>query len=175
MPTAVVYLKNRVNRGWSPDELNQSQNKPIPEDEKARFRDRLLPLLATSPPQIRSQLIPVLQKILHYDFPDKWPGFMDITLQLLNTNDAPSIYAGLQCLLAICRVYRYKAGEKRENFEKIIEATFPRLLTIGTGLINEMSDEAGEMLHVLLKAYKHATFVRVLFREKWNEMLTCMF
>jgi hypothetical protein len=27
-------------------------------------------------------------------------------------------------------------------------------------LVNEMSEDAGEMLHIVLKAYKHATFVR---------------
>jgi hypothetical protein len=155
---AVVYLKNRVTRGWEPSE--DSQNKPIAEDEKARFRERLLPILASSPPQIRQQLVPVLQKILHYDFPEKWPAFINITVQLLNTNEASSIFAGLQCLLAICRVYRFKSGENRGDFDKIVEATFPRLLTIGQGLVNETSEDAGEMLHVVLKAYKHATFVR---------------
>jgi hypothetical protein len=102
-----------------------------------------------------------LQKILHYDFPEKWPTFMDITVQLLNTNDASSIFAGLQCLLAICRVFRFKSGESRADFDKIVAATFPRLLVIGNGLVNETSDEAGEMLHIALKAYKHATFVRL--------------
>lgn len=134
-------------------------NKPIPEDEKQRFRDRLLPILASSPPHIRQQLVPVLQKILNYDFPENWPAFINITVQLLNTNDAPSIFAGLQCLLGICRVFRFKSGDKRIDFDKICEATFPRLLTIGQGLVNEAGDEAGEMLHVVLKAYKHATFV----------------
>jgi importin-7 len=85
---------------------------------------------------------------------------MDITIQLLNTNEASSIFAGLQCLLAICRVFRFKSGENRAGFNKIVEATFPRLLVIGTSLLNETSDEAGEMLHLCLKAYKHATFVR---------------
>jgi importin-7 len=102
----------------------------------------------------------VLQKILHYDFPEKWPSFINITVQLLNTNDASSIFAGLQCLLAICRVYRFKSGDKRGDFEKILDATFPRLLAIGQGLVNEMSEDAGEMLHTVLKTYKHATFVR---------------
>lgn len=118
-----------------------------------------MPLLASSPSQIRQQLIPVLQKILHSDFPEKWPSFLDITVQLLNTNEAPSIFAGLQCLLAICRVFRFKSGENRAGFNKIVEATFPRLLVIGTSLLNETSDEAGEMLHIALKAHKHATFV----------------
>jgi hypothetical protein len=83
-----------------------------------------------------------------------------ITVNLLNTNDATSVFAGLQCLLAICRVYRFKSGENRADFDKIVELTFPRLLVIGQGLMNEMSEEAGEMLHIVLKAYKHATFVR---------------
>lgn len=84
---------------------------------------------------------------------------MDITVQLLNTNDPTSVMAGLQCLLAICRVFRFKSGENRADFDKIVEATFPRLLVIGQGLVNEKSEEAGEMLHIVLKAYKHATFV----------------
>jgi hypothetical protein len=141
------------------------QNKPILEDEKQRFRDRLLPVLSASPPQIRQQLVPVLQKILHYDFPEKWPSFITITLQLLNTNDAASIFAGLQCLLALCRVFRFKPGENRADFDKIVDATFPRLLVIGQGLVNETSEEAGEMLHIVLKAYKHATFVSLVGRS----------
>ncbi len=151
-------MKNRVTRGWSPSE-ESPQNKAIAEDEKQRFRERLLPVLASSPPQIRQQLVPVLQKILHYDFPEKWPSFIDITVQLLNTNEATSIFAGLQCLLAICRVFRFKSGENRADFDKVIGLTFPRLLVIGQGLVNETSEEAGEMLHIVLKAYKHATFV----------------
>ncbi|KAB8295847.1 hypothetical protein EYC80_008669 [Monilinia laxa] len=153
--STVVYLKNRVTRAWLPSE---TQPKPMADDEKARFRDRLLPFIASSPPQIRQQLVPVLQKILHYDFPDRWPSFINMTVQLLNTNEAASIFTGLQCLLAICRVFRFKSGENRADFEAIVEATFPRLLTIGQGLVNEMSEEAGEMLHIVLKAYKHATF-----------------
>jgi hypothetical protein len=116
--------------------------------------------LSSSPPQIRQQLVPALQKILNADFPDKWPSFINITVQLLNTNDAPSIFAGLQCLLAICRVYRFKT-DKGVEFDKIVDATFPRLLAIGQGLVNEMSEDAGEMLHTVLKAYKHATYVRL--------------
>lgn len=86
---------------------------------------------------------------------------MDFTIQLLNTNDPLSVLAGLQCLLAICRAYRFKAGdgENRTHFDKIIEASFPRLLAVSTELVAQESEEAGEMLHIALKAYKHATWV----------------
>ncbi|KAM3087968.1 Nonsense-mediated mRNA decay protein 5 [Clarireedia jacksonii] len=170
--STVVYLKNRVTRAWLPSE---TQNKPMADDEKARFRERLLPFIASSPPQIRQQLVPVLQKILHYDFPERWPSFINMTVQLLNANDAASIFAGLQCLLAICRVFRFKSGENRADFDAIVLATFPRLLTIGQGLVDEMSEEAGEMLHIVLKAYKHATFfdLSVSLREQQTVIGWC--
>lgn len=86
---------------------------------------------------------------------------MDFTLELLNTNSPGSVLAGLQCLLAICRAFRYKStdSDDRQHFDKIVEASFPRLLAICNELVNQESDEAGEMLHLALKAYKHATWV----------------
>jgi importin-7 len=82
-------------------------------------------------------------------------------MELLNTNEPNSVLAGLQCLLALCRAFRYKATESddRAHFDKIVEGSFPRLLTICNELVNQESDEAGEMLHLALKAYKHATWV----------------
>ena len=162
MAKGVVYLKNRVTRGWAPAE-EYPTHKKIPDEEKLPFRNRLLPVLASSPPQIRTQLIPILQKILQYDFPAKWPDFMDITVRSLSTNDANSMFAGLQCMLAICRVYRFKSGENRDDFNQIVQASFPQLLRIGTGLLAETSLEAGEMLRVIVKAYKHAIYVSASF------------
>ena len=163
MSVAVVYLKNRITRGWAPLDDNPHPN-PIPEAERSPFRDRLIPILASSQPQIRAQLIPILQTVLQHDFPEKWPNYMAMTVQLLNTNDANSVFAGLQCLLAICRVYRFKSGENRADFDKIVAVSFPQLLNIGNGLVGETSLEAGEMLRIVVKAYKHAIYVRCFQR-----------
>lgn len=157
---AVVYLKNRVSKGWSPAE-EFSQAKPIPEDEKQSFRQRLVPILVASPPQVRVQLIPTLQKILAYDFPQRWPDFLDITIQLLNAGDIASVFAGVQCLLALCKIYRFKSGENRADFDKIVALSFPQLLNIGNSLANETSLEAGEILRTVLKVYKHAIYVSI--------------
>ncbi|KAG9948266.1 ARM repeat-containing protein, partial [Aureobasidium melanogenum] len=156
--STVVYLKNRITKGWAPIENEQSRFKAVPEGDKQVIRQRLVPILAASPPQIRAQLVATLQKILHYDFPEQWPDFLNITVNLLNQQDAGSVFAGLQCLLAICRVYRFKMGETREDFDKIVEMTFPQLLAIANSLVNETSLEAGEMLRTVLKAYKHAIY-----------------
>jgi hypothetical protein len=157
---AVVYLKNRVSKGWSPAE-EFSQAKPIPDAEKESFRNRLVPILVAAPPQVRVQLVPTLQKILAYDFPDRWPNFLDITVQLLNAQDAASVFAGIQCLLAICKIYRFKSGEVRADFDKIVGHSFPQLLNIGNSLVENDSIEAGEMLRTLLKVYKHAIYVSI--------------
>ncbi|KID69859.1 Importin-beta domain containing protein, partial [Metarhizium hybridum] len=160
--STVIYIKHRVNRAWYQSE-QYSTEYIIPEDEKARVRDRLVPLLAASEGAVRQQLIPVLQRILQCDFPSRWPRFMDFTTELLNTNTPSSVLAGLQCLLAICRAFRYKSNDThdRAQFDTIVENSFPRLLAICNELVNQESDEAGEMLHLALKSYKHATWLEL--------------
>lgn len=111
------------------------------------------------------------------DFPERWSSFLDYTLQLLNTNEPLSVLAGLQCLLAICRTYRFKAGdgENRATFDKIIEASFPRLLVITQELVNQDSLEAAEMLHLSLKAFKHASWLELssFLRQEQNTIGWC--
>lgn len=154
---AVVFLKNRVAHAWNPSD-DYPQSKRISAQAKASFRQRLIPLLASTPPNIRSQLVATLQTILHADFPEKWPSIFDTTVQLLGAQDAGSVYAGLQCILGICRVYRFKTGGDRADFEKIVSMCFPQLLVMGNRLVDETSIEAGEMLRAIMKSAKHAIY-----------------
>lgn len=147
-----------MTRGWQAVEEYPNYTQ-IPDDEKSALRDRLLPVFVAAPAQVRPQLIPILQKVLQHDFPERWPNFVDITMSLLNAQDVPSVFAGLQCLLALCRVYRFKAVEKRADFDRIVELAFPSILRIGVNLVHQTSPEAGEMLRVVMKCFKHATFV----------------
>ncbi|KAI4249176.1 MAG: hypothetical protein L6R40_000634 [Gallowayella cf. fulva] len=158
--STAVYLKNRVSRAWTAGEEHQL-HKPIADEEKIDLRTRLLPILASSPSHIRSQLIPTLQKVLQTDFPAQWPNFMDITMQLLTSGNADQVFAGLHCLLAICRIYRFKSGDHRGDFNRIVELSFPQLLAIGTKLLDESSPPAWEMLHTVLKIYKHAIYIEM--------------
>ena len=104
----------------------------------------------------------MLQKILSNDFPTKWPNFFDKTVEFLNTNDASSVHAALQCLVAVCRLYRFKSGETRAEFNQIVEISFPQTLTIANGLVQEEGIEAWEMLHIIAKAFKHTIYVGLL-------------
>ena len=62
-------------------------------------------------------------------------------------------------MMAICRTYRFKAGETKEEFNTIVQVTFNSLLSIGQRLVGETSIEAGEMLRLVVKTYKHAIYV----------------
>ncbi|CCX05231.1 armadillo-type protein [Pyronema domesticum] len=173
--SAVVYLKNKVTRSW---ESNDEYPKvpAIPEEEKAILRDRLIPTLATAPTNIRQQLVPLISKILHYDFPERWPQYMDITMNLLNSNDIQSVYAGVQCLLSICRTYRFKRDtDKREELDRVTQATFPIILNIGNKLVDETSAEAGDMLKMIIKTYKHAVYFELAahLREQSSIVAWC--
>ncbi|KAF2764943.1 ARM repeat-containing protein [Teratosphaeria nubilosa] len=160
--SGVVYFKNAVSRKWTVTENKDAelpqQKLAITNDEKRRVRERIVPIIANSPPNTRAQLVVALQKILHCDWPNQWPEFVPITIELLNAPNINSVFAGLQCLLAICRTFRFKLGDSRGDFDRIVADTFPQLLTIGNSLLNETSLEAGEMLRTVLKAYKHAIY-----------------
>ncbi|BFZ61216.1 Nonsense-mediated mRNA decay protein 5 [Saitoella coloradoensis] len=151
---AAVYFKNRVSRSWEDDSSVPNQI-ALAADEKEMIKQRVVPILVSAPVSVRPQWTTVLNKILAQEFPDKWPGFMETTIQLLrNQGDLQSTYAGLVCLLEITRVYRWKSGDKRVELDRIIRETFPVLLEIGKGLVGQESVEAGEMLRLVLKIYK---------------------
>ncbi|KAF2717063.1 nuclear transport receptor RANBP7/RANBP8 [Polychaeton citri CBS 116435] len=156
--SASVYFKNRINKGWQSAADEPPTSAAISDQEKEAVRTRIVAVIASSQSNIRATLIVALQKILHADFPKDWPNFVDITIGLLAADNVQSVFAGLQCLLAICRTYRFKLGDSRQDFDKIVEATFPQMLNIGNSLVNETSLEAGEMLRTILKAYKHAIY-----------------
>ena len=80
-------------------------------------------------------------------------------MQLLSTNDTNAIFAGLHCMLAICRMYRFKGGETRDDFNRIVAASFPRLFDIARELVQSTDMEAWEGLHIIMKTFKHTIYV----------------
>ena len=55
-------------------------------------------------------------------------------------------------------MYRFRSGDRAE-FHHIVDVSFPQLLAIANGLVQETSLEAWEMLHTAMKAFKHAIYV----------------
>lgn len=152
---AVVYLKNKIERDWNP---LHPVSAPISDQERAIFRERLIPALVEAPPNCRLLLSKALNYIVARDFPSQWPEFLSLTLVLFQNGDTDSTRAGLTCLLEICKHYRWTTGDTRKGLDEVVSSSFAGILNIGISLVNETSTTAAEMLRDLLKIYKCATF-----------------
>ncbi|KAK9477553.1 armadillo-type protein [Lipomyces japonicus] len=152
--SAAVYLKNKIVRNWEIEEYDRLNL--IPEEEKAVFRERIIPSIIASSPQTRTHLISILQRIIIYDFPERWPNFLDITIQLLQSNDVQHVYAGAICLNEIAKSYKWRHSDTRRPLDRVIEVAFPLAIQISNSLLQEQNSNAGEIVHLLIKAYRSA-------------------
>lgn len=108
---AVVFLKNAVARGYKLSNTGsqpQISTPPIPDADKQVIKQHILPLIVASPNRaIRIQLAAVLKTLVSHDFPEKWPGFMDNVIQLLQSDRPESVFGGMTALLEIFKTYRF--------------------------------------------------------------------
>ncbi|KAF8600420.1 ARM repeat-containing protein [Ceratobasidium sp. AG-I] len=158
---AVVFLKNAVARGYGLS--NASQNSqlstpPIPEADKQVIKQHIIPLIVASPNRaIRIQLAAILKTLVSHDFPERWPGFMDNVLVLLQSDRPESVFGGMTALLEIFKTYRYRPDEATKVLPQIIEKTFPTLVTLGAKAVaNPNAAESADFLHLILKTYKNS-------------------
>lgn len=145
-------------RRWS---LPANDEAAISTPEKKEFRNHIIGVIVTSPVAIRPQLANVLNNVLGVDFPQEWPEFLDNTVKLLKEPSVESVYAGLLCLLELSRVYRWRSKDRRKGLDTIIQASFPILLHIGGGLVDEESSLAGDMMRIIFKVYKSITWLEL--------------
>lgn len=147
-------MKNRVSKGWSKSNAETYGTNPIPETDKMTFRPHLIQVLTVASPTTRVQFTSILSKILRSDYPNDWPEFHDLTLNLLHSNQISEVYSGLIMFLELTKLFRWKSGENRVGLESIVMNIFPVALEIANRLLVDSSLEAGTMLVLILKAYK---------------------
>lgn len=153
---AAVYLKNKVIKNW---ELKEYTSSAISEEEKPAFRDRLIPAIISAPPQTQQHLIQILNRVITYDYPAKWPTFLEHMMQLLHSQNVQHIHTGLICLSEVTDAYRWRNHEARQQLEPVLDGAFSRAVQIGTNIINENSAIAGDMIRLIMKSYRSAIYV----------------
>ncbi|CAE6534492.1 unnamed protein product [Rhizoctonia solani] len=173
---AVVFLKNSVARGYGITNASAQQQlstPPIPETDKQYIKQHILPLIVASPNRaIRIQLAAVLKTLVSHDFPEKWPGFMDNVVQLLQSDRPESVFGGMTALLEIFKTYRYRPDESTKILPQIIEKTFPLLVTLGAkAAANPNAPESADFLHLILKTYKNSIQQRLTDHQQASSSL----
>ncbi|ELU39618.1 karyopherin [Rhizoctonia solani AG-1 IA] len=111
---AVVFLKNAVARGYKSSNVPVQQQlpaPPVPDADKQVIKQHILPLIVASPNRaIRIQLAAILKTLVSHDFPERWPGFMENVVQLLQSDRSESVFGGMTALLEIFKTYRSAAN-----------------------------------------------------------------
>ena len=129
---ASIHFKNLVAKAWDP---RREESARLHEEDKATVRANVLEALIQSPDLIRSQLVECMKVMVNADFPEKWGDLMPTLLQYLATDDVPRVYGAVQVIMLLCRKYEYKDKDERKVLVPVIDATFPRLLTMLQSLI----------------------------------------
>lgn len=157
---AALYFKNRIVRGWArqPGANGVRLEADIDQDERPVIRDRLLELLVRAPPLLRQALFGVLSTVVLCDYPAHWPGLVTTALELMGSSDADLVYVGVLAFTEVARRYRWMENDKRPELDQLLVQVYPILLQLGTHLLQEQLDQAGEMVKLVLKAYKFATY-----------------
>lgn len=160
--SAAIFFKNRVNHYWVVPELKSATPRYIQDAEKASIKAKLIEVLSKTykNAQLRVQLSTAISNILNAE---KWEELVTVTSGLLNdTSNVDHVYTGLICLFEYTKNYRY-AGLDTANFKNIIldevtETMFPTLEALTVNLLNDDSATADEMLYLIMKIFKYATY-----------------
>ncbi|KAG9122758.1 hypothetical protein FRC07_000720 [Ceratobasidium sp. 392] len=158
---AVVFLKNSVARGYGIGNATLSQQlstPPIHDSDKQVIKQHIIPLIVASPNRaIRIQLAAILKTLVAHDFPEKWPGFMEHVVALLQSDRPESVFGGITALLEVFKTYRYRPDEATKVLPQIIQQTFPILVNLGSKAVdNPNAAESADFLHLIMKTYKNS-------------------
>ncbi|KAL9937117.1 hypothetical protein V8E36_004352 [Tilletia maclaganii] len=181
--SAAIYLKNRIRGNWDPEisakraALPVNRVEPssgvIAEGERNTIRSGFLPALMHAPPVVRAQIAQALRAIIVYDYPAQWPDLLPIVLQMLNTEEPQTLFAGLSALLEAIRAFRWKSAQIG-TMDEIVSSTFPTLLSVGQKLLqtpNATSSEAGQLLYLIIKCYKTSMESHLTAHQQTNESI----
>ncbi|QRW20489.1 importin beta N-terminal domain [Rhizoctonia solani] len=173
---AVVFLKNAVARGYKSSNVPVQQQlpaPPVPDADKQVIKQHILPLIVASPNRaIRIQLAAILKTLVSHDFPERWPGFMENVVQLLQSDRSESVFGGMTALLEIFKTYRYRPDESTKILPQIVEKTFPLLVSLGSkAAANPGAPESADFLHLILKTYRNSIQQRLSEHQQASSSL----
>ncbi|KAG6919218.1 hypothetical protein DXG01_008013 [Tephrocybe rancida] len=158
-----VWLKNRVFSLYSVD--TTSNRRPdqgtIANSDRESLRTHILSLLANSPSRsITLQVASTVKSIVAYDFPERWPAYIQEVKGMLTSSNIRDVHAGCVAVLEGVRAFRFRP--RNTVIPQIIAEVFPILVNIATQMLQTPPSSATEiptMLHLILKTYKTSIVV----------------
>ncbi|CAL9235143.1 unnamed protein product [Arabidopsis halleri] len=155
---ASIQFKHLIAKNWSPEDPGEQQQ--ILQSDKELVRDNILVYVTQVPTLLRSQLGECLKTIIYADYPEQWPRLLDWVKYNLQNQQ---IYGALFVLRILSRKYEFKSDEERTPVSRIVEETFPQLLTIFNGLIQipNPSLEIAELMKLICKIFWSSIYLEL--------------
>ncbi|CAH2059895.1 unnamed protein product [Thlaspi arvense] len=155
---ASIQFKNFIAKNWSTEDPGEQQR--ILQSDKELVRDNILVYVTQVPTLLRSQLGECLKTIIFADYPEQWPRLLDWVKYNLQNQQ---IYGALFVLRILSRKYEFKSDEERAPVSRIVEETFPLLLTIFNGLIQiaNPSLEIAEFMKLICKIFWSSIYLEL--------------
>ncbi|WVZ05939.1 hypothetical protein V8G54_019285 [Vigna mungo] len=116
---ASIHFKNFIVKNWSPLDETQQQ---ISQSDKDVVRDRILVFVTQVPPLLRVQLGECLKTVIHCDYPEQWPRFLDWVKHNLQDQQ---VYEALFVLRILSRKYDQLWQPLKEVLTKAIAIKRP--------------------------------------------------
>ncbi|KAK7273145.1 hypothetical protein RIF29_14191 [Crotalaria pallida] len=155
---ASIHFKNFIAKKWSPLESDGQQK--ISHSDKDMVRDHILVFVTQVPPLLRVQLGECLKTIIHSDYPEQWSHLLDWVK--LNLQDQ-QVYGALFVLRILSRKYEFKSDEERTPVYRIVEETFPNVLSIFSKLVQIVNPslEVADLIKLICKIFWSSIYLEI--------------
>ncbi|KXZ43736.1 hypothetical protein GPECTOR_81g184 [Gonium pectorale] len=164
---AAINFKNFVKRSWEQSDSHESGQGSsgqyvIPDADKVVVRQNILEAMIRAPHNIQSQLSEVFKIVAYCDYPERWPGLMELLYANLSAQDQVRVHGALLALRLLARKYEFRDEEERAPLDGIIASAFPLLLHIFQQLLAAPpSAQVSGYIKLVCKTFWSATYMGV--------------
>ncbi|CAD6250991.1 unnamed protein product [Miscanthus lutarioriparius] len=156
---ASIHFKNFIAKNWSPNDPDESLK--VLESDKAMVRENILGFIVQVPPLLRAQLGESIKTIIHSDYPEQWPSLLHWVSHNLDLQN--QIFGALYVLRVLARKYEFKSEDERIPLYRIVEETFPRLLSIFSKLVQIVNPpiEVADLIKLICKIFWSSIYLEI--------------
>ncbi|CAI7733044.1 unnamed protein product [Closterium sp. NIES-53] len=169
---AAVNFKNFVKYHWAPSEHDPLGHVPIQDDEKAKIKEHIVPLMLSAPPKIQAQISEALSIISTHDFPAKWENLLPELVSKLPSTDYGVLLGILETANSIFKRFRhqFKSVQLYAELKYCLDLFVAPMLAlfISTGQLIAANQDKLDTLRVLLNCQR--LICRIFFSLNSQEL-----
>lgn len=152
---AAIYFKNKITHTW----ISLDPQDPV----KALLRELLCEGIYSThdDSNLQNQLTVALYKILVVD---EWPELCDVALRYLNSSSVADVHTGVLLVFQLIKSKRWSRTDDRALLEQYCFKVMPQLTQLVEGFSKQFNSDdkaSGEILYLILKIFKYATFLEL--------------